>query len=400
MHKKFFLISQVFYPDEVSTAGLFTQLCKRMVERNISVEVWCAQPSYNENRKQPRNLVYKGISIHYLPSTNFRKNSFLGRLLNYFTFTISLVFKFVFSEDKSTVFTSTNPPYLGFIIAWLCRLKRRKFVYLIQDVFPEGLVRIKKLSEGSIVVKFWNRLNKYTLIQSDKIIVLGRDMKAWLTTFDTRTKTKTLIIPIWQDEQLIQPLQFSKSLFVKENRMEGKFVIQYSGNMGLWNDMTLFAEVIKQVKDPAILFTFIGDGIRKKEMYEAWDDIVPDNVQIYSFQPKSRLNDLLAACHIALVSLREGAEGMAVPSKIMGILASGRPTIAVVPKESEISFIINEVNCGIQVNPGDVSGFLKAIELLKTNFPLREEMGRNARKAFENKYSVNIVVEKYINLID
>lgn len=400
MRKKFFLISQVFYPDEVSTAGLFTQLCERMAELDIDVEVWCAQPSYNKNRRQPRNRVYKGIHIRYLPSTYFRKSSFIGRLLNYLTFTISLIFKFLFSRNKSTVFSSTNPPYLGYIIACLCRIKKRKFVYLIQDVFPEGLVRIGKLSKKSIVVKIWDRLNNYTLKQSDKIIVLGRDMKDWLISFYEQTETKMQIIPIWQDEKLIHPVPFSQSMFVKGNRLENKFVIQYSGNMGLWNDMVFFAEAISRFKDPEILFTFIGDGIRKKEMVKTWNKIIPDHVQLYTFQPMFGLNDVLAACHVALVSLREGAEGMALPSKIMGILASGRPTIAVVPKESEISFILNEENCGIQVDPGDMNAFIKALELLKSNSSLREEMGINARRAFENKYSVRIVAEKYMDLID
>ena len=399
MRKKFFLISQVFYPDEVSTAGLFTQLCERMVEKGIHVEVWCAQPSYNESNKQPSNLIYKGICIHYLPSTNFRKGSFLGRLSNYLTFTFSLLIKFIFTRDKSSVFTSTNPPYLGFIIACLCRIKRRKFIYLIQDVFPEGLVRIGKLSYKSTIVKFWNKLNRYTFKRSEIIIVLGRDMKSWLNSFATFSISKTEVIPIWQDGNLIQPMHFSKSIFAKENRMENKFVIQYSGNMGLWNDMIFFAEAILQVKDPGILFTFIGDGIRKNEMYKVWNNIVPDNVQLFPFQPKSKLNDVLSACHIALVSLRDGAQGMAVPSKIMGILASGRPTLAVVSKESEISYILNEEKCGIQVEPGDKSGFLNAIELLKSNPALMDEMGQHARKAFEKKYSVDIIAEKYIDLI-
>ena len=90
---------------------------------------------------------------------------------------------------------------------------------------------------------------------------------------------------------------------------------------------------------------------------------------------------------------------MAVPSKIMGILASGRPTLAVVSKESEISYILNEEKCGIQVEPGDKSGFLNAIELLKSNPALMDEMGQHARKAFEKKYSVDIIAEKYIDLI-
>jgi hypothetical protein len=177
MQKKFLLISQVFYPDEVSTAGLFTNLCELISQKNLEVEVWCAQPSYNTKVRQAKRLLYKGISIHYLPSTNFDKNRIIGRLINYFTFSASLFFKLLFSSSKTPIFTSTNPPYLGFIVAFFCVIKRRKYNYIIQDVFPEGLVRLEKLPAKSLIVKIWNRLNRFTLKHSNKIIIIGRDMQ-------------------------------------------------------------------------------------------------------------------------------------------------------------------------------------------------------------------------------
>src|SRR5450759_4345331 len=105
MSKKFLLISQVFYPDQVSTANLFTNLCSVLAEDKIEVEVWSAHPSYTELKRQPANLLYKGIKIHYLPSTNFHKNSLPGRLFNILTFTVSAALKILFSSDKTPVWT-------------------------------------------------------------------------------------------------------------------------------------------------------------------------------------------------------------------------------------------------------------------------------------------------------
>jgi colanic acid biosynthesis glycosyl transferase WcaI len=139
--------------------------------------------------------------------------------------------------------------------------------------------------------------------------------------------------------------------------------------------------------------------MRLKEMMGYWNYEIPKNVRFFSFQPKSELSTVLSACHIALVSLRSGMEGMAMPSKIMGILASGRPTIALVPEQSEISYLLNEEHCGIQVNPGDKDGFLNAIRTIKANDILRRTMGANARKAFENKYTTDIISRKYIELL-
>jgi glycosyltransferase involved in cell wall biosynthesis len=90
---------------------------------------------------------------------------------------------------------------------------------------------------------------------------------------------------------------------------------------------------------------------------------------------------------------------MAVPSKIIGIMAAGIPVIALVPEKSEIAYIINEEKCGYVVSPEDVDGLLRAVEELKNNEGLRKEMGENGRKAFENKYTSKIVAKSYKRLI-
>jgi hypothetical protein len=87
--KKVLLISQVFYPDEVVVANLFTNLCSVLVRNNTEIEVWRAQPSYTCNRRQPKYRVFEGIKINYLLSTNFPKDKLSGSLLNYFSFSFS-----------------------------------------------------------------------------------------------------------------------------------------------------------------------------------------------------------------------------------------------------------------------------------------------------------------------
>ena len=104
MARRFFLISQVFYPDEVSTAGLFTDLCVELAQRKYDVDVWCAQPAYSvRERQKKKKITYKGVKIRYLPSTNFSKNSLPGRAINTLTFTLSVFLNLLFSKDKTPV---------------------------------------------------------------------------------------------------------------------------------------------------------------------------------------------------------------------------------------------------------------------------------------------------------
>lgn len=396
--KKFFLISQVFYPDEVSTANLFTNLAINISKNGVQVEVWAAQPSYTHSTKQASVINHEGIIIKYLPSTRFHKSNFAGRVLNIITFMLSSCIKLILSKDKAPVFTHTTPPTLGLFISIICVLKKRKFVYILLDIFPEGLIRLKKLRNNNLFVRFWKRIFRNSLKRSSSIIVLGRDMLEYIGLISPESVKKIEYIPLWQDESLIRPIELRENKFFMELGLNQYFVVQYSGNMGLWNDMELIGQAVNEnMKD--VFFLFIGDGMRKRELRNIISDT--NNKYLFlPFQPTELLGTVLTACHAAIVSLRDGMEGMAVPSKIYGILAAGKPVLAIVPENSEIAYIVNEEKCGLVIQPDDYNGLIDAINLLKSDDKLRTSMGKNGRKAFELKYSTKVITEKYLSLIN
>lgn len=395
------IISQVFYPDEVSTAALLTDLAIELsAENNVNVEVWCAQPSYTTHIRQSKHVLYKGININYIASTNFSKNNILGRLLNYISFSFFLFFKLFFSFEKTPILTVTNPPFLGIIISLIKKIKKRNFYYIIHDVYPDGLVRLGDLSSNSYITKIWSFLNKWVLKNAEAVIVLGRDMQKLIENIIPELKTKIHYIPNWQNNNLIETIDFTKSKFVKDNFLDNFFVIQYSGNMGIWHDMESIAIAAKSFENTNNMFCFIGNGKGKKNMLEVFGNEIPGNVKFFPFQPKEYLSHSLSACHIALISLKKNLEGVAVPSKLYGILASGRAIIAQVPKESEIAYAIEEENCGIVVEPCNSTELVKAIKYLTSNLRLCQTMGLNARKAFEKKYTTKIIAQKYLDLFN
>ena len=399
MRKKFFLVSQVFYPDEVSTASLFTDLCIVLAKDDYEIEVWCAQPSYTTTKRQPGRVKYKEVNISYLFGTNFSKDNLLGRLVNYITFSFSLFLKLLFSKEKCSIFTVTNPPILGALVMAACYLRKRKFIYIILDVYPDGLIRVGKMSEKNLVSIIWKKINRLILEKAEKIIVLGRDMLDWVMITNSNVRDRIQYIPHWQNEDIFHYIPYNENPFVIEHNIHDKFVVQYSGNMGMWHDMQIFARASKNLENDGVTFFFIGDGIRRKELFREWNDKVPSNTEVLPYQPKEKIGESIAGCHVALISLREGLQGMAVPCKIYGILAAGIPVIAMVPENSEIGLIIREENCGFVISPNDLDGLINAILKLKSDEKLRTAMGKNGRKAFEQKYLTRIIAEKYKSLI-
>lgn len=391
------LITQVFYPDEVATASLLTMLCKELANKGLGVEVWAGQPSYTTREYQKKNKLYEGIVIKYLRTTNFSKKSDIGKIINYLTFHASVLFRLVFAP-KVKVCTHTTPPVLAFFIALICKLKRLDFHFLVFDNISEGLVRKGRIKESRLFHKVWNLSKIKTLKLAKSNIVIGRDMLEMFGDRLPEYQSRFHYIPLFHDPNLIFPQPIDENEFVKQNKLEKKFIVQYSGNMGLWNDMQTFAKAIKMSEDPDVFFVFIGSGFRKESFIKEFGGTLPENLIMLPFQQKEVLNMMLNACHVSLISLDSKLEGIAVPSKIYGILASGHPTIALVPRKSEISYIINEEECGIQLNPGDAVGLLQQIQYLKETPDIREQMGRNARKAFLKRYTVGTAAERYYKL--
>jgi glycosyltransferase involved in cell wall biosynthesis len=243
----------------------------------------------------------------------------------------------------------------------------------------------------------WQKLFIVSLRKSDQLIVIGRDMKIWIESHIS-DHMNISYIPLWQDDELIVPVSFENNDVVAEYGLKDSFVVQYSGNMGLWNDMKTIGKAV-MLKPSGVRFLFIGDGMRKREFVDSFEGNIPSNFLILPFQPNATFKKSVSACHAALVSLGPGLEGMAVPSKIYGIMAAGIPVVALVPPQSEIAMIVKEENCGIVVEPGDFNGLNDAVLLLKSDKLVRQHMGTNGRKAFEEKYTTRKVAEQYKNII-
>ena len=267
------------------------------------------------------------------------------------------------------------------------------------DAMPDSLIRAGKLSTRSIFVKAWLRLHLSALKKCHKIVVIGRDMKSWLKGIFPSGADKIFYIPLWQDDELIMPVGFKENPFIIGNKLSEYFVVQYSGNIGLWNEVGTLGKAVKQNIDN-VEFIVIGGGIRKKELLDEFSVEDQKNIKIFPFQPNEIFNDIISASHVHLVTLKEELAGIAVPSKIYGILAAGRPVIAMVPEYSEIAYIVKEENCGFVINPADLTGLINAIQSLRSDENLTRKFGENSRKAFEKKYTTRIIAERYKTVLN
>lgn len=392
--QRLWIISELFYPDETSTGYILTDMANKLVEK-YDVHVICGPEIYDKKKsidKNSQQTLDKSISLHRIDIINLDKDKLISRLLRFFVSSqrlYSIAKSHVKKEDK--VLLVTNPPLLIKLIANLKKKVGFEFILLVHDVFPENA-----LAAGLKMPHFVYKMTKHVLDKSyamaDKLIALGRDMKAVLEQkVKGKGKPEICIVENWGDVDKIHPI---------ETNPNEKIIIGYAGNIGRGQGLLEFLEVYRQVNNNNLSLHFWGTGAVEDSLK---DFVLKHKIKDVKFHGpffRSQQNEVLNACDIALVKLAKNMFGIGVPSKAYNILAAGKPILYIGHPDSEISLEIKDNNIGLSFDNDDKTGLIEFLESLnRDNLQYLKEMGLNARKLAENKYSQKVILDKLLNTI-
>jgi colanic acid biosynthesis glycosyl transferase WcaI len=192
------------------------------------------------------------------------------------------------------------------------------------------------------------------------------------------------------------------NVFLRELGLEGKIVLLYSGNMGAKQGLEVLAPLAESFEhDPRVHFVFCGDGAFRSQL----EALVAhrQNVTMLPLQPVDRLNDLLNAADIHLLPQRAGAADLVMPSKLTGMLSSGRPVIATADAETQVAHVIEGGSpadaCGLVVPAEDAAALHAAVARLVDDAALRRQLGANARRYAVEHLGRDHVLEKFERLL-
>ncbi len=392
--KRLTLFCQVFHPDDQSTAQLFGDWACGLAGRGWDVRVVCGFPPKRGETIVPARERWRGVEIRRVGVRLDFKQSLVFRAFHYAAYLAGVLIELL-REPRRLALAVTNPPFLPIWAALVRKLRGGRFAIEIQDLYPDGLVALGVMRDG-VIVSVWRWLNSLAFRQAEFVIVLGRDMAERLKSAYGVPPKKTRIIPHWSPVEEGFIANPGETRLLGEIRLGRKFIVQYSGNMGLWHDMEQIvraAEILRQRND--LHFLMVGGGRRRVDAEKLAASLGLENMTWTEFRPKDELADSLSACHAALISQREGVEGVAVPCKLYGILASGRSVIAAVPKTSEVASVLREAGCGVVVSPGDAGGLAREIAALADDPARALQMGFRARNAYLINYTIERAVERF-----
>jgi colanic acid biosynthesis glycosyl transferase WcaI len=402
MAKSIVILSELYYPDDRATGYLLTRLAEAL-GRGCQVRVLCGRPSNAAHwQRAPAHEIHQRVVIQRCASTHFSPERLVLRLINFSTLSSALFFaawKNIRTGD--VVLAVTNPPILPLLAAVVCRLRGVPGILLIHDLYPDVLVAAGLLRPNSFPVRALNRLNRWTYRQYARIVVLGRDMQARVAQALDAGDTRVVCIPNWADADFIQPRARAANTLLAQLGLSGKFVIQYSGNMGRTHGLGDLLNAAKQLSHlDEVHFLLIGSGSRRDWLAQSIADAQAANITLLPARPRAELEASLNGCDIAVISMVQGMAGISVPSRLYNIMAVGKPIIAVTDPESELARVVQEERIGWVVAPGRPEQLAKTIVEARGNPNCLAEMGLRARAAAEGKYSFTRITQAYGALFD
>lgn len=414
--KKLLIYAHYYIPDAASTGQILCELAEGMLDV-YDITVICVVPSYlgTIDEKYKTQKYYEeeinGVKVLRIRVPEFRKTSKHSRIKNilgYFFGAMTATFK-VGKQDY--VFSISQPPILGGLIgAWGKCMKRAKYIYNIQDYNPEQTIAVG-YSKNQLILKVMMQLDKFSCKYSDLVITVGRDLvETMRKRFKGKNVPKTVYINNWVDEKEIYPLPQSDAklvAFKKQYGLDSKFVIMYSGNIGLYYDLENITRVIekfKNVKTPDgsdVVFAFVGAGsvLDRLILYVKKHHI--DNIVFIPYQDKTDLNYSINAGDVHWCVNAKGIKGVSCPSKYYGLAAAAKPVLGVLEQDSEVQRLIEQSGNGLCCEPGDYIGIEKMLTWFIKNAGTEEliYMGKKGREYLERNLTKDISIQKYKQLI-
>lgn len=410
--KKLLIYAHYYTPDTASTGQLLKELAEGMGEQ-FDITVICVVPSYLgtvEEEYKTQKYYHEdinGVKVLRIRVPEFSKTNKLSRVKNilaYFLGAMAATFKV---GPMDYVFSISQPPVLGGLLGvWGKWIKRAKYIYNIQDFNPEQVLAVS-YSKSKLITNAMMFFDKFSCKRSDLVITVGRDLVETMNTrFRGKKVPKTVMINNWIDEQEVYPVPSDHpevTSFRKQYGLDGKYVIMYSGNIGLYYDLENLIQVIGRFKDAKtpdgrdVAFAFVGAGsvLDKLLLYKQEHDL--DNVTFIPYQDKDKLIYSLNAADVHWCVNAKGIKGVSCPSKYYGLAAVAKPVLGVLESGSEIRMLIEETKGGLVCEPGDYEAVAENIRWFIANADSGEAaaMGQRGRDYLVKNLTKNVSVEKY-----
>ena len=396
-----------FLPEKAASIYLVENRLEAFANEGFDMVIHASRPTrglsdeeYAEYKNRKEEMMYDGkLRVHRFAMYREGKNPVLRAMRYSFNWIIQLWYGLT-EKNVDCVYLESTPPIQGLLGSLLKIFRNIPFVYCLQDIFPDSLAGTSLAKKGGLLWKIGRVIEDFTYKYADKIIVISEDFKKNIMAKGV-PEDKIVVIYNWVDQNKVVDVPREKNkLFDKYNIEREKFYIEYSGNIGLTQNMDMLLEVMKELKatHPDIGLVLVGEGAYKAQVEEIVKRDELTNVTMIPFQPYEDISHVFSLGDAGLVISKPGVGANSVPSKTWSIMSASRPVLANFD-ENELKDILAGNECGIFTKAGDKEAFKQSIIKLYENRDLCKKYGTNGRQFVMDNLTREVGTQKYVDVI-
>ena len=387
------LLNLYFPPDTAATAKVARMTAEALAAEH-EVTVVCGRPSYEPTERRLWRIWQSeqcgNARVVRVGSTDYSRMQMKRRVLNYLTYVALAVPRALFVKCD-VVLAMTDPPFEGIVGALVALLKRKPFLYHINDLYPEMAVG-GAIVEPGLLARLWEKMHRWALQRAACVMVLGEDMRARIAEKGVDC-SRIEIVRSGTEIEGVEAAVLDQEV-IRAIRGDFRFVLLHAGNLGFYGAWETLIAGARKLAGDRIGLVFVGDGAQKAELEAKAAGAT--NVKFLPFFPADRIPSVLAAGDAHVITVKRGLEGVVVPSKMYGILAAGKPIVALTPRETDVATLGERLGFSVWADCDDAEEFAAVARRMAGSTELVSTMGKAARGAaprFERGKELRKLVE-------
>jgi len=336
-----------------------------------------------------------GINYIWTKVINYGDSTNKKRVLKWFEFTIKLLFlPFHKMKKPDIIIASPMSPFLVLPSYKLAKKFNAKFVYEVKDIWPLSIIELGNISPKHPLIKMMSWCEKFAVKKADLIV-------SSLQNYDEHLKSDLGINRdfLWINngislEEMKKNEPLDKS--IEEKIPRDKFIIGYTGTIGIANALEYFlesAKLLQRYED--ILFVIVGNGKEKENLVKKYGDL--KNVLFLDSIKKSQVQSMLKlfdACYIGLKKENLFKYGVS-PNKLFDYMYSAKPIVYAI--DSGKNDIVKLAKCGISVEAQNSEAIANAIKkLYEMQKEQREELGKRGKEYVIEHFTYEKLADKFL----
>ncbi len=384
-----------YFPPEIGTAAsLFFELAEELVRQGHDVTVLTGFPWYNlgDTPERYRSGVFRREKVNNIEIIRLRVScpgtKKFRLFIGHFFSPLSIFIGSFFVRRFDIIYGYSPPLLVGLAGIAISTLRRKPFVLGLQDLHPQAYID-QGILTNKIAINILRKIEAFIYRRSSAVTVHSDGNRNYVhEVLGTALLSKISVVENWVNMGVLEPRDKNSKILAQAG-LEDCFVVGYAGTLGLSQGSSILIEAANRLrKFERVRFFIVGDGVEKAQLIDKAKEYGLANIVFWDMQPVESYPEIVSVFDAGIVTLNSKVKTPVVPSKIISLMALGKPIVVNAPLNSECARVVRESRAGLLSGAGDVEEFTNSVLELYRTPELLEQLGDNGARFARERFGI------------